>query len=125
MVVQPSQMIPSTAMAITIVAESLLLLSQSHLTNPSSGPLLRSQGRIFYSGSPGEKAGFISKEGGVHQSANLSIVHTEFDKAATCPEELQFPVIYTKILELTLNIHSSNNLSYDSMDKYATKTTTV
>ena len=34
---------PSTAMAITIVAESLLLLSLSHLTNPSSKlrPLLR------------------------------------------------------------------------------------
>ena len=125
MVVQPSQAIPSAAMAITIVAESLLLPGQSHLTNPSSGPLLRSQGRIFYSGSPGEKAGLISKEGGVCQSANPSIVHTEFDKAATCFEELQFPVIYTKILELTLNICSSNNLNYDGMGKYTTKTTTV
>ena len=38
------------AMAITIVIESLLLLSQSPLTNPSSGPLLRSQGGIFHSG---------------------------------------------------------------------------
>ena len=84
MVVQPSQVIPSTAMAVTIVAESLLLLSQSHLTNPLSGPLLRSQGGIFYSGSPGEKARLISKEGSIHQSANLSIVYTEFDKAATC-----------------------------------------
>ena len=112
-------------MAITIVVESFLLLSQSPLTNPSSGPLLRSQGRIFYSGSPGEKAGLISKEGGICQSANPSIVHTEFNKAATCLEELQFPVIYTKILELMLNICSSNNLSYDGMDKYATKTTTV
>ena len=125
MVVQPSQAIPSTAMAITIVVESLLLLSQSPLTNPSSGPLLRSQGRIFHSGSPGEKAGLISKEGRVHQSANPSIVHTEFDKAVTCLKELQFPVIYTKTLELMLNICSSNNLSYDGMDKYATKTTTV
>ena len=106
MVVQPSQVIPSTTMAITIVAESLLLLSQSHLTNPPSGPLLRSQGRIFYSGSPGEKARLISKEGSVHQSANPSIVPTEFDKAAACFEELQFSVIYIKILELMLNIHS-------------------
>ena len=110
-------------MAITIVAKSLLLLSQSPLTNPLSGPLLRSQGRIFYSGSPGEKAGLISKEGGVCQSGNLSIVHTEFNKAAACFEELQFSVIYTKILELTLNICNLNNLSYDGMDKYATKTT--
>ena len=103
MVVQPSQAIP---MAITIVAKSLLLLSQSHLTNPSSGPLLRSQGGIFHSGSPGEKARLISEEGSVCQSANPSIVHTEFDKAAACFEELQFSVIYTKILELMLNIHS-------------------
>ena len=125
MVVQPSQAIPSTTMPVTIVTESLLLLSQSPLTNPSSGPLLRSQDGIFYSGSPGEKARLISKEGGVCQSANLSIDHTEFDKAATSIEEVQFPVIYTKILELTLNIHSSNNLSYNGMDKYATKTTTV
>ena len=93
-------------MAVTIVTKSLLLLRQSHLTNPSSGPLLRSQGRIFYSGSPGEKARLISKEGGVHQSTNPSIIPTEFDKAAACFEELQFSVIYTKILELTLNIHS-------------------
>ena len=96
MVVQPSQVIPSAAMAITIVVESLLLLSQSPLTNPSSGPLLRSHGRIFHSGSPGEKARLISKEGSIHQSTNPSIGHTEFDKAATCLEELQFPVIYTK-----------------------------
>ena len=41
-VVQPSQVILSAAMAVTIVAESLLLLSQTHLTNPLSGPLLRS-----------------------------------------------------------------------------------
>ena len=88
MVVEPSQVISSAAMAIIIVAESLLLLSQSHLTNPSSGPLLRSQGRMFYSGSPIEKAGLISKECGVHQSANPSIVPTEFDKAAACFEEL-------------------------------------
>ena len=74
MVVQPSQAIPSTTMAITIVAESLLLLSQSPLTNPLSGPLLRSQGRMFYSGSPGEKARLISKEGSVFQSTNPSIV---------------------------------------------------
>ena len=119
-------MISSAAMAITIVIESLLLLSQSPLTNPSSGPLLRSQGGIFYSGSPGKKAGLISKKGGICQSANPSIVHTEFDKAPTCLEELQFPVIYTKILELTLNICSSKkNLSYNGMDKYGTKTTTV
>ena len=84
-------------MAVTIVIESLLLLSQSPLTNLLSGPLLRSQGRIFYSGSPGEKAGLISEEGSICQTTNLSIVHTEFDKAATCFEELQFPVIYTKI----------------------------
>ena len=83
-----------------------LLLSQSHLTNPSSGPLLRSQGRIFYLGSPGEKAGLISEEGSVHQSANPSIIPTEFNKAAACFEELQFSVIYTKILELILNIYS-------------------
>ena len=125
MVVQPSQAIPSTAMAITIVVESLLLLSQSPLTNPSSGPLLRSQGRIFHSGSPGEKARLISEEGSICQSANPSIVHTEFDKAATCLKELQFPVIYTKILELTLNICSSNNLIYDGMNKYTTKITMV
>ena len=120
MVVQPSQAIPSAARAITIVVKSFLLLSQSPLTNPLSGPLLRSQGGILYSGSPGEKARLIREEGSIHQSANLSIVHTEFDKAATCFKELQFPVIYTKILELMLNIHSSNNLSYDGMDKYAT-----
>ena len=104
--VQPSQAIPSAAMAVTIVIESLLLLSQSHLTNPLSGPLLRSQGRIFYSGSPGKKARLISKEGCVHQSANPSIVPTEFNKAAVCFKELQFSVVYTKILELTLNIQS-------------------
>ena len=80
---------------------------------------------MFYSGSPGEKARLISKEGSICQSTNPSIVHTEFNKAATCLKELQFPVIYTKILELMLNICSSNNLSYDGMDKYATKTTTV
>ena len=81
MAVQPSQVIPSTAMAITIIAKLLLLLSQSPLTNPLSGPLLRSQGRIFYSGSPQEKARLISEEGSVHQSTNLSIVHTEFNKS--------------------------------------------
>ena len=123
MVVQPSQAIPSAGMAVIIVAESLLLLSQSPLTNPLSGPLLRGQGRIFYSGSPGEKAGLISKVGGVCQTTNLSIVCTVFNKAATCFKELQYPVIYTKILELMLNIHSSNNLSYNGMDKYGTKTT--
>ena len=112
-------------MVITIVIESLLLLSQSPLTNPSSGPLLRSQGRIFHSGSPGEKARLISKEGSICPSTNPSIVYTEFNKAANCLKELQFPVIYTKILELMLNIHSSNNLIYDSMNKYTTKTTTV
>ena len=36
MAVQPPHAIPSTAMATTIVAESSLLQSQSHLTNPSS-----------------------------------------------------------------------------------------
>ena len=61
---------------------------------------------MFYTGSPGEKARLISKEGSVCQSANPSIVPTKFDKAAGCFEELQFSVIYTKILELTLNIHS-------------------
>ena len=121
MVVQPSQVIPSATMAVTIVVESLLLLRQSPLTNPSSGPLLRSQGRIFHSGSPGEKAGLISKEGGICQSANPSIVHTEFDKAATCLKESQFPVICTKILELMLNIYISNNVIYDGMKKYTTK----
>ena len=80
---------------------------------------------MFHSGSPGEKARLISEESGICQSTNLSIVHTEFDKAATCLEELQYPVIYTKILELTLNICSSNNLRYDGTDKYATKTATV
>ena len=105
-VVQPSQAIPSATMAITIVAKSLLHLSQSHLTNPSSGPLHRSQGGMFYLGSPGEKARLISKEGGVCQSASPSIVPTEFDKAAACFEELQFSVICTKILELTLNVCS-------------------
>ena len=125
MVVQPLQVIPFATMAITIVAKSLLLLSQSLLTNPLSGPLLRSKGRIFYSGFPGEKAGLTSKEGGVCQSTNLSIVHTEFYKAATCFKDLQFPVIYTKILELTLNICSSDNLSYNGTYKYATKTATV
>ena len=104
---------------------SSLYSCQSTLTNPSSGPLLRSQGRIFHSGSPGEKARLISKEGSICQSANPSIVYTEFDKAANCLKELQFPVIYTKILELTLNIHSSNNLIYNSTTKYTTKTTTV
>ena len=125
MVVQPSQVIPSTAMAITIVVESLLLLSQSPLTNPSSGPLLSSQGGIFCSSSPGKEAGLISKEGGIHQTANPSIIHTEFDKAATCLKELQFPVIYAKILELMLNICSSNNLIYDGTNKYTTKITMV
>ena len=67
----------------------------------------------------------ISKEGGICQSANMSIVPTEFDKAAACFKELQFAVNYTKILVLTLNIHSSNSLSYGSTDKYAVKTTTV
>ena len=104
--VQPSQAIPFATMAITIVAESLLLLSQSHLTNPSSGPPLRSQGRMFYSGSPAEKARLISKEGSVCQSAYPSIVPNKFDKAAVCFAELQFFVIYTKILEVMLNIHS-------------------
>ena len=61
---------------------------------------------MFYSGSPREKAGLISKEGSVCQSTNPSIVPTEFDKAAACFKELQFSVIYAKILELTLNIHS-------------------
>ena len=74
---------------------------------------------------PGEKARLISKEGSFCQSANPSIVPTEFDKAAACFEELQFAVIYTKILVLTLNIHSSNSKSYGSTDKYAVKTTTV
>ena len=110
-------------MAVTIVAESLLLLSQSHQTNPSSGPLLRSQGRIFYSGSPGEKARLISEGGSVCQSTNPSIVLTEFDRAAACFEELQFSVICITILELTLNIHSWNSLSYGGTDKYAVKTT--
>ena len=63
---------------------------QSHQTNPSSGPLLRSQGRTFDSGPPREKARLISKEGGVCQSANPSIVSTKFDKAAVCFEKLQF-----------------------------------
>ena len=121
MVVQPSQAIPSAAMAITIVAESSLLLSQSHLTNPSSGPLLRSQGRLFYSGSPGEKAWLISKEGSVCQSANPFVVHTEFNKATACFEELQFSAIYTKILELMLNIHSWKSLSYSGTDSMQLK----
>ena len=86
--------------------KSLLLLSQSCLTNPSSGPLLRSQGGIFYSGSPGKKARLISEEGSVCQSANPSIVHTKFNKAATCFEELQFPVIYIKILDLTFAVQT-------------------
>ena len=113
MVVQPSQATPSAAMAITIVAiESLLLLSQSPLTNPSSGPLLSSQGGIFQSGSPGEKARLISEEGGIYQSANPSIINTEFDKEATCLEEVTISVIYTRILELTLNICKvANNLN--------------
>ena len=125
MVVQPSQVIPSTAMVVTIVVESLLLLSQSPLTNPLSGPLLSSQGGIFHSGIPGKKAGLISEEGSIHQFANPSIIHTEFDKAATCLKELQFPVINTRILELMLNIHSSNNLIYNGTNKYTTKITTV
>ena len=100
-------------------------LSQSPLTNTSSGPLLSSQGRIFHSGSPGKKARLISKEGGIYQSPNPSIIHTDFNKAATCHKELQFPVIYARILELTLNIHSSNNLIYDGTNKYTTKITTV
>ena len=125
MVVQPSQVIPSTTMAVTIVIKSLLLLSQSPLTNPSSGPLLSSQGRIFHSGYPGKKARLISKEGSVCQSTNQSTIHTEFDKAATSLEELQFLVIYARILELTLNIHSSNNLIYDGTNKYTTKITMV
>ena len=84
-----------------------------------------SQGWIFHSGSPGEKARLISKEGSIHQSANPSIIHTEFDKAATCLKELQFPVIYARILELTLNICSSNNLICNGVNKYTTKITTV
>ena len=52
---------------------------------------------MFYSGSPGEKAGLISEEGGVCQSTYLSIVPTELDKAAACFKGLQFFVIYTKI----------------------------
>ena len=67
-------------MAVTIVIESLLLLSQSPLTNPLSGALLSSQGRTLHPGSPGKKARLISEEGSIHQSANLSIIHTEFDK---------------------------------------------
>ena len=43
---------------------------------------------MFYSGPPGEKARLISEEGGVCQSANLSIGSTKF--------------VYTKILTLTL-----------------------
>ena len=80
MVVQPSQATPSAAMAITIVVESLLFLSQSPLTNPLSGPLLSSQGGILHLGSPRKKARLISKEGSVHQSANPSIFHTELTK---------------------------------------------
>ena len=89
-VVQPSQATPSTAMAVTVVIELLLLLSQSPLTNPPSGPLLSSQGGIFPSGFLGKKARLISKEGSIYQSTYPSIIHTEFHKAATCLEELQF-----------------------------------
>ena len=67
----------------------------------------------------------MSKEGSICQSANPSCIYTEFDKAATCLKELQFPVIYTRILELMLNICSSNNLIYDGMNKYITKITMV
>ena len=45
---------------------------------------------MFYLGPPGEKARLISKEGGVCQSTNLSIVSTMFHKAAVCFEKLQF-----------------------------------
>ena len=75
----------------------------------------------FTQGSPGEKARLFSKEGSVCQSTNPSIVRTEFNKAAACLKDLQIAVIYTKIIELMLNICSLNNLSYDSMDKYTTK----
>ena len=51
-------------------------------------------------------AELISREGSVCQTSCLSLVPAEFDKAAACFEELQFTVIYTKVLELTLNIHS-------------------
>ena len=60
---------------------------------------------MFYSCSPGEKARLINKEVSVHQSANPYIVPTKFDKAAVCFTELQFFIIYTKILEVMLNIH--------------------
>ena len=57
-------------------------------------------------------------------STNLltRLLFTEFNKAAACFEELQFSVIYTKILELTLKIHSQNSLSYGGTDEYAVKT---
>ena len=125
MVVQPSQATPSATMAITIVIKLLLLLSHSPLTTPLSGLILSSQYGIFHSGSPGKKARLISEEGDICQSVNPSIIYTEFDKAATCLEELQFPVIYTRILELMLNICSSNNLIYNGTNKYTTKITIV
>ena len=57
---------------------------------------------MFYSGPPGEKARLISKEGGVCQSANLSIVSTKFDKAAACFKILQFLLFTQRFLGLTL-----------------------
>ena len=67
----------------------------------------------------------MSEEGSICQSTNPSIIYTEFNKVATCLEELQFPVNYTKILELMLHICSSNNLIYDGTNKYITKITMV
>ena len=51
-------------------------------------------------------ARLISGEGSVCQTACPSLIPTEFDKAAACPKELQLTVIYTKVLELMLNIHN-------------------
>ena len=78
-----------TIMAITIVVESILLLSQSHLTNPL--PKLRTPTRnqdgIVYLGSFQGKARLISSEGGVCQTTYPSLIPIEFDKAASCSKE--------------------------------------
>ena len=79
-------------MAVMIVANSLLLLSQFHQTNPL--PELRiptkEKDRLVYLGSPGGKAGWISREG-IACQPTLPISHssTKFDKAAACFQELQ------------------------------------
>ena len=107
MAVIPPQAIPRAAMVTTIVTESSLLLSWSHLTSPLSKlrTLIKKSRQNILPRFPQGKARLINGEGSVCQTTCLSL-STEFDKAAACFEELQFAVTYTKALELKLNIHS-------------------